>query len=103
MKNYTGPVADIMGALRTVGIDQLLALPAFVGAGIDADSVGEVLDGFAHLATDVIAPTDRIGDVIGARFDPATGEVTTAPELAHAFEQYLKGGWTALSASSESG
>ena len=103
MNSYRGPVDDIVAALRTVGIGELLALPAFAEAGIDLDSVGEVLSGFADLAGDVIAPTDRIGDLVGAGFDPATGAVTTAPEVAHAFEQYLKGGWTALSAPSESG
>ena len=103
MNSYTAPVDDIVAALRTVGIADLLALPAFVEAGIDLESVGEVLSGFADLAGEVIAPTDRIGDVVGAGFDPSTGAVSTAPELAHAFEQYLKGGWTALSAPIDSG
>lgn len=103
MNSYTAPIDDIIAALRTVGISELLALPAFAEVGIDLASVREVLSGFADLAGEVIAPTDRIGDVVGAGFDPATGAVTTAPELAHAFEQYLKGGWTALSAPSESG
>ena len=103
MNSYTAPIDDIIAALRSVGISELLALPAFADAGIDLASVREVLSGFADLASEVIAPTDRIGDVVGAGFDPATGAVTTAPELAHAFEQYLKGGWTALAAPSESG
>ena len=103
MNTYTAPLEEVLAALRTVGIGELLALPAFADAGIDLESVREVLGGFADLAGEVIAPTDRVGDTVGAGFDPMTGAVTTAPELAHAFEQYLKGGWTALSAPSESG
>jgi alkylation response protein AidB-like acyl-CoA dehydrogenase len=101
MDSYSAPIDDILDAMRTVGIDKLLALPVF--DGIDFDAVSDVLTGFGHLAAEVIAPTDRIGDTIGASFDPATGRVTTPPELAHAFEQYLKGGWTAVSAPAESG
>ena len=45
MNSYTAPVDDIVAALRTVGIADLLALPAFAGAGIDLDSIRE-LPGF---------------------------------------------------------
>jgi len=103
MSSYRAPIEEIIAALRTVGIDDLLALPAYRDTGIDLDSIRDVLGGFANLADDVIGPTDRVGDVVGAAFDPATGNVSSAPELAHAFEQYRKGGWTALSAPSEFG
>jgi alkylation response protein AidB-like acyl-CoA dehydrogenase len=103
MDSYTPPIDDIIAALRTVGLEQLLDLPAFADNGIDMPSVREVLSGFADLAADVITPSDRVGDTVGARLDVATGVVTTAPELVHAFEQYVKGGWTALSAPSDAG
>ena len=96
MDRYSAPTTDILAALRAVGIADLLALPAY--AGIDISAVGDVLDGFGSLAADVIAPTNRIGDANPAQLDVSTGEVHTAPELAAAFTEYRKGGWTALSA-----
>ncbi|MEO6122508.1 MAG: acyl-CoA dehydrogenase [Ilumatobacteraceae bacterium] len=101
MNDYTAPIDAIVAALQLVGLDEVLALPTF--DGIDIDAVREVLGGFGALANEVIAPTDRIGDTVGATLDVATGVVTTAPELARAFAEYTKGGWPALSASAELG
>ncbi len=101
MDCYSAPIDEILHALQTVGLGSLLELPLF--AEVDLDSVRDVLSGFADLADHVIFPTDRVGDTVGASFDSATGIVSTAPELAHAFEQYLKGGWTALAASVHEG
>ncbi len=101
MANYIAPIDDILDALRTVGLEDLIGLPDY--DGIDVDAVREVLCGFADLAAGVIAPTDRIGDRVGAVLDPETAVVTTAPELAAAFAEYLKGGWPALSASAARG
>ncbi len=101
MDNYSAPVDDIVAAMQLVGIEDVLSFPAFEGLNLEA--VSEVLSGFARLADEVIAPTDRIGDTVGASIDASTGVVTTAPELAAAFSEYLKGGWTSLSAGAEAG
>jgi len=101
MDSYVAPLDDIISALRTVGLDEILTLPAF--EGIDRATVADVLGGFAKLAGEVIAPSDRIGDAVGAMLDTATGEVTVAPEIANAYARYSEGGWTALSASAEFG
>jgi len=101
MNDYTAPLDDIVAALQLVGLDDVLALAVF--EDLDIAAVREVLGGFAKLAGEVIAPTDRIGDTVGATLDVASGVVTTAPELANAFAEYSKGGWTALSAPVERG
>ncbi len=96
MDNYTAPINDMLAALRIVGIDDLLALPDF--DKVDVAAIHDVLDGFGALAENVIAPTNRVGDANGATLDTATGVVHTAPELAEAYAEYSRGGWTALSA-----
>ncbi len=101
MNTYEAPVDRIMQAMRTVGLADLLALPAY--ADLDEASVRDVVAGFGRLASEVIAPTDRIGDVQGATLDAATGKVVVPAELVHAHAEFAKGGWTSLSASAELG
>lgn len=101
MDTYAAPTDQILRALVTAGIGDVLASPDF--AGIDLDAVRDVLEGFGKLAADVIAPTDRIGDREGARLDPATGRVTVPDALADAYREYVDGGWTALAAPAEHG
>ena len=78
------------------GIDEVLALPAF--DHVDRSTVAAVLDEFARFAADVVAPTDRLGDRQGARFDPADGSVTTPASFAPAFKQFVAAGWGAVTA-----
>src|SRR4051812_6961981 len=101
MDSYVAPLDAITSALRTVGLDEILTYPSF--EGIDMATVGELLAGFGKLAGEIIAPTDRIGDQVGATLDTATGEVSVAPEVANAYARYTEGGWTALSAAPEFG
>ncbi len=101
MDTFAAPTDQIVRALVTAGIEEVLAAPAF--DGIDIHAVRDVIEGFGRLATDVIAPTDRIGDREGARLDPATGTVTVPDELVAAYHEYIAGGWTALAAPAELG
>jgi alkylation response protein AidB-like acyl-CoA dehydrogenase len=103
MDNYDAPVADIVAALRLAGLDELLALPAFADAQADADTVETLLGEFGRLASEVLAPTDRVGDTVGSKLDVATGDVTTPPGFAAAFKQYVDGGWAALAVPAEHG
>jgi alkylation response protein AidB-like acyl-CoA dehydrogenase len=93
---YRPPVADILDALDLTGIDEVLALPAF--DHVDRSTVAAVLDEFARFAADVVAPTDRMGDRQGARFDPTNGSVTTPASFAPAFKQFVTAGWGAVTA-----
>jgi alkylation response protein AidB-like acyl-CoA dehydrogenase len=91
---YRAPVDDVLAALDVAGLDDLLALPDF--SHVERDAVALVLAEFGRLAAEVIAPTDRVGDRVGARFDRGTGRVTT-PEAFHvAYRHYVDGGWGAL-------
>ncbi len=91
---YRAPVSDVLAALDVAGLGDLLALPDF--AHVDRDAVALVVEEFGRLASEVLAASDRVGDVVGARFDPGTGRVST-PEAFHvAYRHYVDGGWGAL-------
>jgi alkylation response protein AidB-like acyl-CoA dehydrogenase len=99
--DYRAPVPAIRRALRTVGIDDVLAQPDFDGVGFD-DALLAVEE-FGRFAAEVIAPTNRIGDTVGARFDPADGTVTMPPEITKAYRGYVETGWGALAAPAAEG
>ena len=101
MNEYEAPVERMMLALRTAGLDQVLDLAHF--DSIDEDAVHDVLAGFGRLASDVIAPTDRIGDIEGARLDPTSGRVIVPQPLVDAYAEFVKGGWIAVAAPQEFG
>jgi alkylation response protein AidB-like acyl-CoA dehydrogenase len=98
---YVPPLPAMGVALRAVGLDQVLALPAF--AHLSADDVDGVLEGFGRFAADVIAPTDEIGDREGATRDPDTGDVHLPEVIRVAFKRWVADGWSGLGASSEHG
>ena len=101
MDQYQAPTDDIAAALRTAGISEVLALRTF--ADIDEGAVHDVLDGFGKLASEIIAPTDAIGDREGARLDVATGTVTVPDALGEAFRHYIDGGWQSIAAATSEG
>jgi alkylation response protein AidB-like acyl-CoA dehydrogenase len=63
--------------------------------------VAAVLEGAGQLATDVLAPLNRIGDTTGARYE--NGGVVAAPGFADAYRQFSSGGWNSLAADVEYG
>ncbi|HVX22129.1 MAG TPA: acyl-CoA dehydrogenase [Acidimicrobiales bacterium] len=93
---YRAPVADILDALDVTGLDEVLALPAF--AHVDRTAVADVVGEFGRFAGDVVAPTDRPGDLDGARLDPATGTVHAPAAFGPAYRQFVAAGWEAVSA-----
>ena len=101
MNGYHVPVDRIMRAMHVAGLGDVLQLPPF--EGIDTDAVRDVLQGFATLAEEVIAPTDREGDLHGAVLDHETGCVSVPASFHTAHAEFAKGGWTSLSAPSHLG
>lgn len=101
MNGYHVPVDRIMQAMNVAGLGEVLRLPPF--RGLDLDAVRDVLHGFARLAEEVIAPTDREGDQLGAVLDPETGRVTVPASFHTAHAEFAKGGWTSLAAPSSLG
>jgi alkylation response protein AidB-like acyl-CoA dehydrogenase len=56
------------------------------------DGLDDALREFGRFASEVIAPSDAIGDVVGAQLD-SRGDVTVPPEVEKAYRQYVEIGW----------
>ena len=98
--NWQPPVDDIAFSLRHVaGIDALCRDGLFPEA--TADVIDAVLEEAGRFAGERIAPLNRDGDRIGARF--ADGRVTTAPGWKQTYADWSAAGWNALSAPTDHG
>ncbi len=95
---FRAPVRDLAFALDVAGHSALIA-QAF--PDLDTGTVYAVLEAAGALADEQLAPINRGGDLIGARFE--NGRVTTAPGFADAYRQFAEGGWNSLSAEPEHG
>lgn len=91
---YRPPIDDILLALDVAGIDGILDLEAY--KHVDRSSVQLLLEEFGRIASEQIAPTDRVGDVVGARHDPANATVTMPKAFHRSYAKYVEGGWGAL-------
>jgi alkylation response protein AidB-like acyl-CoA dehydrogenase len=78
---------------------QLQALSTF--AEVDPDLMRQVLDEAGKFVGEVIAPLNRDGDEIGARFE--AGSVTMAPGFRDAYQAFWQAGWPALACAAEDG
>ncbi|WP_274572035.1 acyl-CoA dehydrogenase family protein [Neisseria leonii] len=97
---YRAPLNELRFALRVHGrLDQVLSLPA--ADGLDSDTADAVLEEAARFAEEMIAPTNRTGDLHGARL--SDGRVHTHPDLVQAFDEYRQAGWPGLRAPAEYG
>jgi len=95
MSTYKAPLDDIRFAL----FDVLDAESLFARLGYEdtnRELVDAVLDEAARFTETVLAPLNRVGDELGCKFDPATGDVTVPPGFKQAFDQFVEGGWTGL-------
>ncbi|MDR6992994.1 acyl-CoA dehydrogenase C-terminal domain-containing protein [Luteimonas sp. 3794] len=102
MSTYHAPLTDIRFALH----DVLQVEPLFASLGFDdanRETVDAVIDECARLCETVLAPLNRSGDEQGVRFDKATGAVTTPEGFKAAYDQFVEGGWTGMSAPTEFG
>ncbi len=101
MSTYTAPLAEISFVLHHLaGLDELARIPAWSEVGLDHTE--DLLAEAGRLAAEVIAPTNRVGDQTGSVLD-GDGNVTTPDGFQHAYQQFIKGGWTAVSADPEYG
>ncbi len=97
--NFRAPLRDIAHSLRVAGFDSLRDLPAF--AEVDTDTVTAILDAAGAFASERLAPLNRVGDTVGARYE--NGAVFTPPGFPEAFRDFAAGGWCGLSADPEYG
>ncbi len=95
---FQAPVRDLAFALEVAGLP---ALARDTHPDLDGDTLQAVLDEAGRFATEVLAPLNREGDKVGARFE--NGQVRAAPGLAAALKAYGEGGWAGLSAAPEHG
>lgn len=101
MSTYSAPLDDISFALRHIaGLEQLAELPAWSEIGLDHTE--DLLAEAGRLASEVVAPINRLGDQIGSMLD-SDGNVVTPEGFRQAYQQYATSGWTAVSADPEHG
>lgn len=86
MSHYTPPIDDMQFVLRDV--------LGFQNPDFDPGTVEAVLGEAAKLASEVLAPLNKIGDNKGNQFKD--GVVTTAHGFKEAYKQYCDGGWNAV-------
>jgi alkylation response protein AidB-like acyl-CoA dehydrogenase len=100
MPTYTAPIDDIRFVLTEVlDVGQLAALPGYEEA--TPDVLMAVLEEAAKLCQDVIAPINRTGDEEGCHHE--NGAVRTPKGFREAYEEFVKGGWPAMTAPTEWG
>ena len=101
MSPYNAPLNDIAFALRHLaGLDELAQLPAWSDVGLDHTE--DLLAEAGRLASEVVAPTNRTGDQTGSVL-AENGDVITPEGFQQAYQQFIGGGWTAVSADPEHG
>ncbi|WP_309643205.1 acyl-CoA dehydrogenase [Phenylobacterium sp.] len=95
---FRAPVRDLALSLQTAGH------PALIGQAfpdLDQDTVMAVLEAAGAFVESELAPLNRKGDQVGARFE--NGVVSAAPGFAAAYRAFVAGGWNSLSADPEHG
>ncbi len=103
MPSYNPPLRDMQFVLHEVFnvTEDFRQMPAF--AEVDADTINAVLEEGGKFASQVIQPLNISGDTEGCTLDKATHEVTPPKGYKEAYQQYVEGGWPALSCDPEFG
>ena len=101
MNHYRVPAEDIAFVLIDVlqAPRQLAELPPMGDA--DEPLMRQLLDEMARFIDGQIAPLNRIGDEVGARWQD--GAVTMPPGFRDAYQAFWQAGWPALSAAPDDG
>lgn len=100
MPIYNAPLDDIRFVLHEVlNAEKLSKLPGYEEA--TRDLIDPVLEEGAKICQDVLFPINQSGDQEGCTFKD--GEVTTPKGFKEAYQTFIEGGWTGLSADPEYG
>ncbi|MFM8528977.1 MAG: acyl-CoA dehydrogenase family protein, partial [Ilumatobacteraceae bacterium] len=95
MNNYLPPLEDIRFVLEHVAdLGSIVTSERF--SSTDADTIGGVLDEAGRFISEVVAPTNRDGDKIGAQWHPG-GKVTVPPSFEAANAKLVESGFGAMS------
>ncbi|WP_284213082.1 acyl-CoA dehydrogenase C-terminal domain-containing protein [Comamonas jiangduensis] len=103
MPSYNPPLRDMQFLMHEVFHleDEYKALPKH--AEVDADTINAVLEEAGKFAANVTFPLNISGDEEGCQLDKTTHEVTTPKGYKEAYQQFVEGGWPALSCDPEYG
>ena len=103
MPIYNPPLRDMQFVLHEVFqvTDAFKAMPRH--AEVDVDTVNAILEEAGKFATGVTFPLNISGDEEGCTLNRDTHEVTTPQGFKQAYQQYVEGGWAALSCEPEFG
>jgi len=100
MSEYIAPIADMKFVIEELaGLSRLTSLPAFEEA--TPELVDAVLGEAAKLASEVLSPLNRIGDVQGSTLNGH--EVTTPDGWRDAYATFVEAGWGGLAGEPEFG
>jgi alkylation response protein AidB-like acyl-CoA dehydrogenase len=95
--SYKAPLDEI----RFVLYDLLDAEQAYAKLGIPnatREVMDAVLEEAARFTETVLSPLNEVGDQIGCAHDKSTGAVATPPGFRAAYDKFVEGGWTGLTA-----
>ncbi len=101
MEQYTAPLRDMQFVLHEL-LDvqaELAHLPAH--AGLDTDTIDQVLAEAGKFCEEVLFPLNHSGDQQGCHY--SDGVVTTPVGFKAAYQNYIKAGWPALACDPEHG
>ena len=97
---FQTPVNAMQFLLRYgVDMDKITALPKFEET--NDELIGDVLNGAAVFARDVVAPTNWAGDQTPASLDGK--DVTASPGFKEAYQSFVESGWQSLAMSPDIG
>ena len=95
MADYKPPLRDIFFLLdNLVDVNELCELQPF--KHVDADTVKGVVEENGRFMSQVLAPTNREGDLHGAVYDPETKKVILPDSFSKAYKQYVDAGWSGV-------
>ncbi len=98
--DFKAPLQDISFLLfRVAGAERLKELAPY--AEVDESLMTQVLEEAGKFVESEVAPLQRSGDEIGAKFE--AGKVTMPPGYVAAYQKFWQGGWPALACASEDG
>ncbi|HEX7373947.1 MAG TPA: acyl-CoA dehydrogenase C-terminal domain-containing protein [Steroidobacteraceae bacterium] len=95
MYSYHAPLRDIRFVVHDV-LDFEDHYRSFGREELNRELLEGILEEGARFAEDVLAPTNRVGDEHGVRFED--GKVITPPGFKEAYDRYCKDGWSTMTA-----
>ena len=100
MYAYRAPLRDIRFVVHEV-LDLEQHYQSFGREELNNDLLEGILEEGARFAETVLAPTNRIGDEHGLRFE--NGQVSTPPGFKEAYDRYCQDGWITMCADPQYG